>query len=135
MTIEKNFSGRFQIRIRPDVHECLSEFSKGIDQSMNDVIEVALMFCLYNKRQDFLEFADSFMNGSIIVVENHMPIANLVRRNFISYSPIDEKKVEININVKKENNWEKMKIIADIQQNRYLLKLLDSWSTKPSNVR
>ncbi len=132
MTLGNSFSGRFQIRITPDMHQRLSGFSKGINQSMNDVIEVALMFCLNYKQQDFLEFSDSFMNGSIIVTENHMPIAHLVRRNLISYSIINEKKVEIIIKVKKDSTWGEMKIIADTDQNRKLLEWLNIWSTEYS---
>ena len=37
------------------------------------------------------------------------------------------------IKVKKENNWEEMKVIADIDQNRNLLTWLNLWSATPNN--
>jgi hypothetical protein len=100
---------------------------------MSNVVEAALSFCLYRNTQDFLEFSDSFLNGSIVVVENNLPIAHLVRRNLISFSLVDNRKIEIIINVKKENNWGEMKVIADIDQNRNLLKWLNLWSATPNN--
>jgi hypothetical protein len=100
---------------------------------MSNVVEAALSFCLYRNTQDFLEFSDSFLNGSIVVVENYMPIAHLVRRNLISFLLVDNRKIEITIKVKKENNWEEMKVIADIDQNRNLLTWLNLWSATPNN--
>jgi hypothetical protein len=62
-----------------------------------------------------------------------MPIAHLVRRNLISFLLVDNRKIEITIKVKKENNWEEMKVIADIDQNRNLLTWLNLWSATPNN--
>jgi hypothetical protein len=129
----KEFSGRFQIRISPDIHMDLLKFANGMNEPMNDIVALAIIYSIRNNSKDFLKFADEYLNGYHMVKENHMPIATLARRNLISYQNIDEDHIEIEMKVKEGSVWRKRKIIADLRQNVNLLDCLKKWLT-PKNV-
>lgn len=130
---ENKLSGRFQIRIGSDLHRDLLEFSNGVNRPMNDIVEASLMFSLAQRREEFLKFSDDYLNGNIMVVDNHMPIANIARRNLISFLSTGDNKLEISFKAKTGGTWGKIKIIADISQNPTLLERLNSWS-RPSFI-
>jgi hypothetical protein len=123
---EESFSGRFQIRIYPETHKVLSEYARAVNGSMSGVIELALERCLRDEK--FRSDADDYFNGALIVVENGMPKAHLVRRNLLSYEEIDHETVNISIRVLQGSVWKKWSFNADLKQNPTLLKKLQSWS-------
>ncbi|MBS1098675.1 hypothetical protein JK191_14290 [Gluconobacter sphaericus] len=123
---EESFSGRFQIRIYPETHKVLSEYARAVNGSMSGVIELALGHCLWD--EEFRSYADDYFNGTLIVVENGMPKAHLVRRNFLSYVEIDLETVNISIRVLQGSVWKKWSFNADLKQNPTLLEKLKSWS-------
>lgn len=126
-TSAETFSGRFQIRIPPETHKDLSEYARGFNASMSDVIEQALVFSFKNPK--FLEYADDYFHGMISVIEDGMPKATLVRRNLESYKR-DGDKLKINIRVKQGSVWKKWSFSADLKQNPNLLNRLDSWKAQ-----
>lgn len=123
---EEGFSGRFQIRIFPETHQVLSEYARGLNASMSDVIELALSFTL--KNEQFRAYADDYFHGMIAVIENNMPKATLVRRNLLSYEHINHDTLKIHVRVKQGSVWKKWSFDADLKQNPRLLAKLKSWT-------
>ena len=122
----REFSGRFQIRINPDLHKRLFNLSSGMNCSINDAIELAADFAM--KDWDFMSYLDDYLLGAIMIVDNRMPIAHLVRRNVISFSYIDPKQISVDIKVKRGSVWRQAKVIANLEQNPTLIDRFKKWS-------
>lgn len=123
---DREFSGRFQVRIRPDLHKRLFEISNGMNCAINDVIELSADFAL--NQEEFIYYLDDFVHGIVMVVENGFPIASIVRRNLISFSYRDSNNISICIKVKRGSVWLQAQVVADLDQNPRLLGRLQEWS-------
>ncbi|QQX92816.1 toxin-antitoxin system HicB family antitoxin (plasmid) [Gluconobacter sphaericus] len=123
---DRNFSGRFQIRLSPEHHKMLFEYARSLNASMNDIIELALSFAI--STENFNSYADDRINGLFGVVgDNHMPLATLAFRNFLSYDQLDSETVRVRVRRRNGSVWGEWIFEADLKKNPNLLAKLKSW--------
>jgi len=119
---------KFQVRIGYDINEALENFANAIGNSKNNCVEAALFFCMNNEITRFTKFADDYLNGMFLIVKNGRPVANVVRRNIISYKQISDDKMQIVLKVKDQNNmWSETTISFDLNENPHILEHIESW--------
>ncbi|MCT2400421.1 type II toxin-antitoxin system HicB family antitoxin [Novosphingobium mangrovi (ex Huang et al. 2023)] len=123
---DREFSGRFQIRINPNLHKRLFDLSNGMNCSINDIIEISSNYSLNN--EDFINYLDDYLHGAVMIINNGMPTAHLVRRNVISFSHVDRNKILITFKVKRGSVWQQAEVLADLEQNPTILRRFKEWS-------